>query len=236
VRNLAKYNQNPTQNTSYSAATERVKLTQVAVVLTIAIVPTVLIAIVSTWTDIPTQHLMTDPLAILVEPFYLGLLSQLGIFIWASTGAISVFKASLLRGKPQERGFYQFFLATGIMAFFLGLDDIFMFHEDVFENYLGIPEEVTYALYAGFVSWYLWRFKGLIRRTDYTFLAIAFFSFVMSVVLDKIHPPFLDPYLSEDGFKFVGLVTWLAYVSQTAFSVFQRGQVASPGAKPKVWQ
>lgn len=214
---------NYTQGDPGLAARHQVGWPPIAAILGLAITPVVLVAVVSAWQDIPVQQLTADPVSLLKKPFYFGFLSQLGIFVWASMASISLLTASALRIQARKNHVYQFFLWTGIIVLFLGLDDVFMLHEEVFTRYLGLLEGVIYTLYAGSVSWYLWRFKGLIRRTNYTLLVIALASFALSIALDVIRPAFINPYLFEDGFKFVGLTTWLAYVWQTALSVLKSG-------------
>lgn len=40
---------------------------------------------------------------------------------------------------------------------------------------------------------------------------MAFLFFGLSVTLDLLQIPSIDPYLAEDGAKLVGLISWLAY-------------------------
>ncbi len=95
-------------------------------------------------------------------------------------------------------------------------------HEEFFPTYLGIPEKLIYASYSAFVPVYFWQFKGVIRRSNYRLLIIAFACFFLSIGLDILEPPGIDPYFFEDGFKFLGLVAWLAYFWQTAVGLLHR--------------
>lgn len=135
--------------------------------------------------------------------------------------------ATVLKIQPAFRYSYKFFVWSGCLTLCLGLDDVFLLHEEFFPFYLGISEKLIYALYAGFVTVYLWQFKRLIRRTDYTFLAIAFICFALSIGLDILELPYMNPYFFEDGFKFLGLMAWLVYFWQTATTLL-RSHYARP--------
>ena len=206
--------------TSYSQ--RRTGMATIIVILSLAIFPLGLIVALNYWKNISAQSLTTDVNAFLGQPFYLGFLSQLGIFIWASMATICLLTAIVLKAQPCSQRSCQFFAWSGLMVLYLGLDDAFLLHEEFFPVYLGIPEKVIYAFYAVFLSYYLWRFKGFIRRSDCTFLWIAFVCFALSVSLDVLAPPYINPYFFEDGFKFIGLVAWLTYFGQAAISMLRR--------------
>ncbi|QQE64717.1 hypothetical protein GFS31_13980 [Leptolyngbya sp. BL0902] len=188
------------------------------IALTISIIPLGLIVIFNRLKDIPVQHFMADPVAVMGQPFYLGFLSQLGIFIWSAMASVCLLTAQTLPRRPGLYPIRQFFLGSGILSLVLGFDDVFLLHEEVFPAYLGIPEMMVYALYAGLTLAYLWQFRKIIRRTDYTLLVVAFVGFALSIGLDILEPPYINPYFFEDGFKFIGLVAWSVYFWQAATS------------------
>jgi hypothetical protein len=81
---------------------------------------------------------------------------------------------------------------------------------------LGIPEKVIYGSYALFIPYFLIRFYKFILETSFFLLGIAFFFFAFSVISDLLEPQFIDHYLVEDGAKFIGIICWLIYFSETA--------------------
>lgn len=196
-------------------------LTYYIIVLIIAILPLGLIVIFNRLKGVPIQHFTADPVAVMGQPFYLGFLSQLGIFIWSAMTAVCWLTAKILPHRPRLYSVRKFFWGSGLLSLVLGFDDVFLLHEEVFPRYFGIPEVLIYALYAGLTLTYLWYFRKIIRRTDYTLLVVAFIGFSLSIILDVLEPPYINPYFFEDGFKFIGLVAWLAYFWQAATSFLQ---------------
>lgn len=209
---------NHIQNNPNSASGTRVGLAKVAVVLGLAIAPIALVAMVSAWKNIPLRNLTADPVAILNARFYFGFLSQLGIFMWAAMIAICFLMARVLPLHAKNYPIRRFFLWSGLFILLLSLDDVFLLHESVFPAYLGMPEVVTYTLYAGLAAAYLWHFRKVILRSDYTFLALCLTSFGLSLGLDILPSPYIVAHLFEEGLKFIGLVAWLAYFWQFSVS------------------
>ena len=191
------------------ATSTRIVLPQVVAVLGLAVIPIALVAIVSLWKDIPVRYLLKDPVAILEKPFYFGFLSQLGIFIWAAMIAICFLTARVLLLNASHYSLRRFFTYSGLFVLMLGLDDVFLLHEEVFSRLLGIPEVLVYASYASLAIAYLWTFRKIILRSGYTLLAVAWVGFGLSIGLDVLNPPYINPYFFEDSFKFIGLVAWL---------------------------
>lgn len=188
-----------------------------------------LIALLNRLLGIPVNQLTADPTALIGGPFYLGFLSQMGIFVWAAVATIGLFTSYVLRLSGGDRAYSRFFVASGLFSLWLGLDDVFLFHEEAFPIYLGIPEKVVYGLYGGLFLLYCIRFRRFIFRTDCTALVVALVAFATSILLDIIEPPYLNPYFFEDGAKFVGLVAWLTYfVKAGGQQLSQRWQSPSP--------
>ncbi len=71
---------------------------------------------------------------------------------------------------------------------------------------------VTYMIA---IAAYLTRFRRIIRATEWQLLAIALGFFITSVGLDVVSIPGLNPFIFEDGAKFVGIVMWLTYFVRT---------------------
>lgn len=179
---------------------------------------------------IPMADLIRDPAAIAGMPAYTGLLSQIGLFLWAAAAAICLFCARLAsRGGPDEAGMARFFFASGALTLLLGLDDAFLLHEDVFPR-IGIPEKVVLASHVLLTAAYLLVFaRTILTRTGHGLLAMALFFFAASVVLDVLNPPAM-PYLAEDAAKLTGILGWLAYFSCTGLAMLQPRAAAGAAA------
>ena len=120
-------------------------------------------------------------------------------------------------------------LHAGIITTILMFDDLYMLHEQVFPEYLNIPEHFVYLFYAVYLTFFLIRFKNILLRSEYLILMAAFLFLGMSVLIDEVaelnflpkHGSFIYKYetLIEDFFKSFGILTWLIYFSLTSFSM-----------------
>ena len=151
--------------------------------------------------------LTSDITVVFDAPVYIGLLTQLGIFLWAASAAISYFCFSVLK-KPLK-GFFFFAFMISIL---LGLDDAFLFHEEVF-NTIGIPQKVVLLSYALIVGVFLFKYKSMILKSDFLLLLFAFMCFGSSVFIDlfMMNADPMVSVLTEDAAKFAGILFWLAY-------------------------
>jgi len=186
----------------------------------LALGASLLVVLLGALTSTPVSRLTRDPLAVAGLPVYIGILSNLGVMIWLSTGAISIFAGVLLETKQEQRGF----LCTGgAISLFLGLDDLFQFHEVVIPELTGAPEYLTYGLYILFVSIYLYQYRSLLSQTSYEILLAALAAFAFSIFIDDLFAGWIT--FVEDSFKFAAVILWLLYYVRTAYD-FIKGQGA----------
>src|SRR5262245_35086518 len=168
---------------------------------------------------IPLRVLMGDPAGVTGNPFYLGLVSNVGVLLWTSTASIFLFTASLQR-RPEEKEWQRFLLWSGLFVAWLGLDDLFMLHDGVFRDVLSIPQPLVMGTYVALAFLYLARFAPQILRTAYPVLLAAFGLLAISMVLDQIHDRFHvglpARLLWEDGAKILGIGAWLSYAIHTS--------------------
>lgn len=158
---------------------------------------------------IPIGNLTRDPVAIFEGPAYYGLLSQLGIFLWAITATICLMNGRLaVRQRRLRLGI--FLLVSAGLTLFLGIDDAFLLHERVLPR-LGIPETAVFLFYAAFVGCYLVGFLPEIVRTDYLILGIALSLFAASMASDLLIDSATHGHLIEDGIKMAGIICWMSY-------------------------
>jgi hypothetical protein len=163
------------------------------------------------WKGVPLGDLTRDPIAVFEAHLYIGFLSQLGIFGWAGSAAICIFVTRWLPHVPENLEIRHFLAVGAALTLVLGLDDVFLLHEQFFPYHVGIHEHVVYAAYVSFVLYFLIRFRTMIMATEFLLLMLAFALFAVSVSSDILD----GPYLFEDGAKFAGILAWLAYFYRT---------------------
>lgn len=161
----------------------------------------------------PVSDLTRDPTAVMGTGFYVGILSNFGLMLWASAAAICIFGAALLRGRDGGAASFLFF--GGAVSVMLALDDAWLLHEHVLPR-LFIPEIVVYLALLAAVGGYILYFLPRILLTDYALLATSAFFLGVMLFLDLILPMTDLATFFEDGAKFFGIVFWLAYFSVTA--------------------
>lgn len=66
-------------------------------------------------------------------------------------------------------------------------------------------------IYGLFTLYYLTEFRTHIRKTPFIILLLAFVFLGLSVLSDLIKISGVNPYLFEDGFKMIGIISWLVY-------------------------
>ncbi len=96
------------------------------------------------------------------------------------------------------------------------LDDFFLLHEKIFPIYFGVPEKIVYLGYFGLILCGGVVFKKCIMETEYLVLLIALGFFGLSMFTDAIQGRIeliLGSWriLFEDGFKLLGIVSWMGY-------------------------
>lgn len=174
---------------------------------------------------ITLSYLTRDVAAIADLPFYAGLVSQVGALIWAASLAICMFTLFTMGKRDQDlkaprRLLFQASILTAALLF----DDVFQFHEEIGEDYLGISEKVSVVALASLALFFLFSNVREILTSEYLILGLALALLGLSVFLDAADfedfgriGRFFNEQLqtfAEDGLKFAGLVTWLVYFAR----------------------
>ncbi|WP_222843715.1 hypothetical protein [Flagellimonas flava] len=185
----------------------RLKILTILLISIFLISPVVLL---HAWKEVPIANLTRDIASTAKVPIYTGFFSQLGIFFWIAASTLCIFGANMDLKRHEILGFKRFLYLSGLLTLLLCFDDVFLMHE-VLYPFLGIPEKAVYVIYALIIIFWIVNFYSVIVKTDYILLLMAFFFFGLSVILDVFPIPYLNPYLFEDGFKMVGIVSWFFY-------------------------
>ena len=182
----------------------------------------VLVVLASYVTGVPVSKFTGDPAFITGAHPLVGVVSNIGVLLWCATATICFFSAVLIRRNREMRELYLFLLASGLFTMLLLFDDLFMFHEALFPEYLHIPQKLVYLVYMGLALLYLFRHRASILKTEYVLFFLALGFFALSVGMDLIQPNRAHTslsihYLFEDGFKLLGITGWFGYFARTAF-------------------
>jgi hypothetical protein len=174
---------------------------------------------------IPASALVRDPAAIARHPFYYGFFSNLGVLLWSATAGALWVAGLALRGSPGDARRSSFLLWFAATTTLLGLDDVYMLHEDVYRRFLPGSSVVPLALYASLLLAGLMRFHRQVLDSDFGALAIALSGFGVSALFDVTvaRPTPLHHYL-EDGAKLLGIIAWAGYFGRESVQALrQRG-------------
>jgi hypothetical protein len=168
-----------------------------------------LVAVAAVLVHIPVSSLTRDMAMIAkVHPFT-GVVQNVGILLWCATAAICLFSCSLLRQQGNHPA-ASFLWWAGLMTAGLLADDLFMFHEYLAPFHFRINEKVVLASYACVTVAYLLVHRGLILGASYRLLAAALAFFSGSILVDVVGGSGWWN-LAEDGFKLLGISSWLGY-------------------------
>lgn len=178
--------------------------------------------VISANTDISIRQLMQDPTTVLEAPFYIGIVSNIGILLWAAVAVTCLFIPIFLP-RLVNKEVRLFLLASGLLTGLLLFDDFFLLHDEILPIHLGISGKLYGIVYILLVLLYLYRFKVTILQSPYATLILALGFFAVSAGVDLTHSLIDNEFgnsqtlLLEDGAKLMGIAHWLAY-----FAIFSR--------------
>jgi hypothetical protein len=153
------------------------------------------------------EDVMEDPAGLLDFHPLTGLVSQLGILIWWSAAVASLVTAALIAPRGTGAPERSFLLWSGVITAVLVLDDLFLFHENLAERYLGLGQRHIVVAYVVIAGLYVARFRSVLRSAaDRWLLATSVGLLAMSLATDYIHERIIFDRTGEfiGGLVFVG--------------------------------
>lgn len=181
------------------------RVTALAYVIALGLL--LLAVVAASWQQVPVGDLTRDPAVVLDGHPFTGAISFIGVLCWSATASICLFASGLenRRSAPDQASFL--FAAAGLTGLLL-VDDLFMLHDWILPVYLGIPEFFIYLTYALLALAYVIFYRQIILdHAAWLFAAAALF-FALSVGTDLVMPDGPAIYIWEDGFKFLGIISW----------------------------
>ena len=140
-------------------------------------------------------------------PIGVGMISNIGILLWASSGAITLFVSI---SKLAEREIAKLLLMGGIFSSILCVDDFFLLHD----RYVG-PDFLNIT-YLSMTILMLIKFWKVLLKIGLLPIIISLLFLSSSVFFDSILQQLLSEnygliQLYEEFFKFLGIACWLNF-------------------------
>ncbi len=159
------------------------------------------------------KEILRDPAQHTEQSSFLGLVSNVGIWLWIASATLGLFTA-LVVDKPRASGRRNLLLLVGLLSLLLAVDDFYLIHERY------VDQRICYATYALILVAILVRHYSIILKTNaFAFLAAGGL-LAMSILTDLAQHDIPLGYWSiqafEEGFKFCGAALWLYFIAYTA--------------------
>ena len=187
-------------------------------------------AVVVVWQShgINPHWLYRDPNAVARQPFYMGLLSNIGAIGWISAAAVTAF-AFVAKCKIFEDRTDRSILYVAVISALFGLDDLLMLHDGLFPA-IGLPGAAMYLAYLVLcLLWFLQHYRDIFAG-PWLLAFIGFGCLGLSLVFDVVGDHlwhFPGMIAVEDAFKLLGISFWCAYSAAAALDVLRAGRVFS---------
>jgi len=164
--------------------------------------------------------LMRDPIMSGRLPVGAGIVSQFELVLWSAAMTVCSVGWVLFGRTGKHDRPRRLLLHFGILTVVLFLDKMFMFHGDIAPKQLQVSKSIVIAIYLSMMFTFVYLNRKEILSSEYLLLILALVMFGASVFLDAL--PLRDlgvpmfgqqiRFFLEDGFKFAGVATWLAYL------------------------
>ena len=169
------------------------------------------------------MEILRDPVQQSGVSSFLGFLSNIGIWLWVSSAAISFF-AITTNYSSSSKNHIELIILIGTLSLILAIDDFFLIHDRY------IDQNICYLFYAIFAGTLLLRqFKLIIKIEGFAFLLAGSFlalSILTDLIQSRIPLEYNYTQVFEEGFKFVGAATWLYFISRVAaFHLKYQGKI-----------
>ena len=170
----------------------------------------VFISIVEPQNDIGT--LTRDSAATYKGHQLTGLVSNIGILLWAVAANTCIFSYAIYRRLEPTHPLTRFFLWFGLFTSALLADDLFMLHEE--DSMYHFPETVLFTVYLSFLLIILKSFhRHLFQKKSVLFwLSLLFFGLSIAIDVPDYGVPIKGMVFIEDSLKFLGIVSWTGFL------------------------
>jgi len=152
-------------------------------------------------------EILRDPPQITGQSSFLGLVSNVGVWLWVAAATLCLSRAAPADGStPRAR---RRLLMVGGFSLVLAMDDFFMIHDRF------IAEGIVIPLYAVFIARLAYVHADAIFGTDALSFSAAGVFEALSIATDSVQEilPLSYSYNQalEEGLKFLGAASWLYF-------------------------
>ncbi len=178
---------------------------------------------------VPVDELVLDKASDRAVPWYAGLISSLGILLWAMT-VCACAATAFVAYHGNRTAATKAFRGAAIFFGLLLLDDLFLLHSDVIPALIPVSKHAILLIEAGLGLIWLVPAWQEIRRTRWEMLASAGVGFGTSILVDVLLEEAGSGTLVlvlEDGAKFLGGVALATWAVVTAADVIRSVTEAS---------
>ncbi len=178
------------------------------------------VAAVSQRSGQPVADYLRDPASSTGAHPLLGLVSNVGVLAWCAALSCSLLGVMLLRGARAPAAERHFLIGGAALTALLMLDDLFLLHQQLYPQWLGVPEALVLAFYAICGGLWLMHCREQILASRIVLLITAVALFSVSLLVDWIFVPGPEdtlPYLLEDGAKLLGIASWLGFFVEATY-------------------
>lgn len=184
-------------------------------------------------TNISMYELVADPNEVGQVAAYVGLVSTIGILIFAATATACFFSAYILGQIDRVAKKWQSFLKiSGFFIFLLLADDLWQLHESLPNLLFGnlsrsrtvqdIGEVIAFCFYGLLFVLYVLKFKKFFYQTRLTSLIAAVLFFCSSTIVDIWLANISGHFALEEGLKLLGIVSLAMYYFEVCESKIEQ--------------
>lgn len=179
------------------------------------------------------MDLLSDPAEVTGIPWYIGAVSDLNLFVWASGAALYLLAALGLRQVQPRLSAALAWL--GALTVLFTADDRFLLHEVVYPWVFGLPESIAFALYAAVLGLLLvWHRRTLLSQPEAGLLVLALIGLGTSVALDVLGWDSTTRQVAEEAAKLLGTAAWSLFPAAIVVRNLRRTDGPESASTPRV--
>jgi hypothetical protein len=178
------------------------------------------LAVAGTQRSVDLEQLFLDPAFLSGQPWYTGVLSDLGVLGWA-TATVTALWGGWVAAQTGRPSAARFLRAAAAVSVVLLADDLLQLHADLL-RFTGVPKAVRQLLIVlPAVAWMV-RYAADIARTRWVILVGALAGFGLSLLVDGLTRPGSTVGLFvEDSAKLLGVMAWAQYLVLTSLDIMR---------------